>query len=112
MYVSSLLLSSENKALLMVYSMRLGLTLVSSLNDLWLVGGWRYSPFFPRVCLLWSVLPFFIFDMFIVVCASVCVCSGLVVVLGFTNSFFLLSLSLSLSLCECVDFIQFGGGGF
>ena len=40
MYVSSLLLSSENKASLMGYSMRLGLTLVSNLNDLCLVSGW------------------------------------------------------------------------
>ena len=40
MYVSSLLLLSEHmwhKAFLMGYSMRLELTLVSSINDLWLV---------------------------------------------------------------------------
>ena len=48
-----------HKALLMGYSMRLELTLVSSLNDLWLVR-WVYIGLLfllPGVCLLWSALP-------------------------------------------------------
>ena len=50
-----------HKALLMVYLMRLELTLVSSINDLWVgqVGLYRGRCPFPGVCLLWSALPVF-----------------------------------------------------
>ena len=51
-----------HKALLMGYSMRLELTLVSSLNDfqyVWAGFIWRLFSLFPRVHLLWSTLPRF-----------------------------------------------------
>ena len=47
-----------HKALLMGYSLRLELTLVSSLNDLWLVRRvlyWGYSPFFLE-CVYFGLL--------------------------------------------------------
>ncbi len=66
-----------HKALLIGYSMRLELTLVSSLNDLqlvrWVLCG--LFPLFPRVCLLWSALPvFYISYVYSCVCVCVCVC--------------------------------------
>ena len=66
-----------HKAFYMGYSMRLELTLVSSINESCLVG-----PVFIRVfgaffleCVYFGLLyPSLIFDMFIVVCVCVCVC--------------------------------------
>ena len=51
----------RHKTLLMGYSMRLELTLVSSINDLWLVRLFIFGSLslFPGVCLVWSALPVF-----------------------------------------------------
>ena len=51
-----------HKALLMGYSMKLELTLVSNLNDfqlVWVGFIWRSFSLFPRVCLFWSALLLF-----------------------------------------------------
>ena len=72
MYVSSLLLLSENvwhKAFSMGYSMRLELTLVSSINDLWLV---KLVYIGVLVSLSWSLLSRLWYLMFAVVCVWVC----------------------------------------
>ena len=60
-----------HKALLMGLSMRLELTLVSSLNDLWLfrrVLYRGYSPFFQECVYFRQRYPSLIFDMFIALC--------------------------------------------
>ena len=60
----------------MGYSMRLEFTLVSSINDLWLVRLiYIYGSLFlfPGVCLLWTALPFF--DIWYAYsCVRVCMC--------------------------------------
>ena len=83
MYVSSFLLSSDNvrpKAFLKGFSMRLELTLVSSINDPWLV---RLVFIGVVVLLSWSVFkiyPYSFFGptttifMYIYICVCVCVC--------------------------------------
>ena len=69
-----------HKGLLMGYLVKLELTLVSSLDYLWLVRWvyiWVILPFLE--CVYFDLIyPYLIFDMFIVVCvcprARVCVC--------------------------------------
>ena len=73
----------------MGYSMRLELTLVSSINDHWSVKLVTQGSLFlfPGVCLLWFALPGFDI-LYVYSCVCVCVCVGVGVVFGFTNGFF------------------------
>ena len=87
-----------HKALLMGYSMRLELNLVSSLNDFQSVLYRSYSSFFLEGVYFGLLYSSLIFDMFIVVCMCVCACVSVGVVWGFANNYF-----SSPGVCECVS---------
>ena len=106
MYVSSLLLSSENICGTGAFNET---RTHSFIQYKWplvgQVGLYRGSCSSFLECVYFALLyPSLIFDMFIVVCVSVCVsvCVGVGVVLGFTNSF------LFVCVCVCVGVCIFG----
>ena len=101
-----------HKALLMGYSMRLELTLVSSLNNLWLVRQVYIGVILPlsKSVLHWSA---FIPIWYVYSCVCMCTRTGIGVILGFTNSFFFFCVCVCVCVCVCLgEFLCVGLCGF